>query len=526
RGRSLLAGMALDVTERKRIEEAVRQSQARFEALFDAAPIGAYLVDADLRIRLVNPKARPVFGDIDPLIGRGFAEVVRLVWPPALADEVVGRFRHTLATGEPYFVPEVAEERLDRKVREYYEWHVSRIALPDGGFGVVCYFNDISRHVLAREALADADRRKTEFLATLGHELRNPLAPIRTGLELVKLAGDDPAVVGETLGTMERQVGQMVRLIDDLLDVSRITQGKLRLRTCRVALADVVRDAVEAARPVIDEAGHDLAVTLPEGPVHLDADPARLAQVISNLLNNAAKYTPEGGRIRLSAERQGGDAVVAVRDDGIGIPAGMLDRIFEMFAQIDRQMETGYKGLGIGLTLVKRLVEMHDGTVEVRSEGEGLGSEFCVRLPVVVEPSADMPQAGPDIVGLGGGGLRILVVDDNRAAADLLGKIVRMLGNEVRTAYDGEQAVKAAAEFLPEVVLMDLGMPKMDGYQAAREIRRRPWGEGVFLVALTGWGQEEDRMRTQEAGFDRHLVKPAEPAALRALFDEVRSVRT
>ncbi|WP_164101015.1 PAS domain S-box protein [Candidatus Laterigemmans baculatus] len=371
------------------------------------------------------------------------------------------------------------------------------------------------------ESLRHADRRKDEFLATLAHELRNPLAPIRMGLEVMKLSGDVAGATEEVRGMMERQTEQLITLVDDLLDVSRITQGKLELRKCRVSIADVVQNAVEASRPQVDGAGHELTVKVPDDPIHLEADPNRLTQVISNLLNNAAKYTPEGGQIGVSVKRQGSDVVVLVRDNGIGIPAEMQQRVFEMFAQIDRPMEKGYVGLGIGLTLVKRLVEMHGGVVEARSEGTDKGSEFSVRLPVLMRSPAEerrpeSPQ--PEAVKVS---RRVLVVDDNKAAADMLALVVKMLGNEVRTASDGQQAVAIAAEYLPEVVLMDLGMPKMNGYEAARHIRQQDWGATMLLVALTGWGQEEDRQRTKAAGFDHHLVKPAEPADLQQLFARI-----
>jgi PAS domain S-box-containing protein len=364
--------------------------------------------------------------------------------------------------------------------------------------------------------LSEANRRKTEFLATLGHELRNPLAPIRTGLELMGMMADDPARLEEIRSMMERQVQQLVRLTDDLLDVSRITQGKLQLRKCQVALSDVIQSAVEASLPFIEEAGHKLVITTPPQPIFLDADPNRLAQVFSNLLSNSSKYTPEGGRIWLTAKRQESDVVVTVRDSGIGIPANMQANIFEMFTQIERPLEKGYQGLGIGLTLVKQLVEMHSGKVKVHSKGEGQGSKFSVRLPLSAEPHTAKPQSAQDKAV--GAKLRILIVDDNKAAADMLGMVVKILGNDICIAYNGTQGVEAAAEFRPNVILTDLGMPEMDGYEAARHIREQEWGKDIILVALTGWGQDGDRQRTKEAGFDHHLVKPAEPAILQKLF--------
>ncbi len=371
----------------------------------------------------------------------------------------------------------------------------------------------------ALDALRESDRRKDEFLATLAHELRNPLAPIRSGLELMKMVRDDPDLIEEVRSTMERQTLQMVHLIDDLLDVSRITQGKLQLRRCRVELKDVVQSAVEATRPFIDEAGHELRIDLPESAVFLQADATRLAQVLSNLLNNAAKYTKEPGLIQLRAELEGPLVAISVVDTGLGIPADMQERIFEMFGQIDRTVEGGYAGLGIGLTLVKSLVEMHGGSVTVFSEGANRGSRFTVSLPLI--PDSLAAPGLPDVQRSGDGSssnLRILLVDDNRAAVQMLEMVVRMFGNTVHVAYDGEEAVAAAEIFRPDVILMDIGMPKLDGYAAARRIRETEWGRSIVLVALTGWGHEDDKQRSREAGFDHHLVKPAEPAALQEIF--------
>lgn len=371
--------------------------------------------------------------------------------------------------------------------------------------------------------LSEADRRKDEFLATLAHELRNPLAPIRTGLEVMKMAKDDTNTLEEVRNTMERQTQQLITLVDDLLDVSRITRGKLELRKCRVVLKEVLQSAVEASSPLIDEAGHELTVTIPECPINLNADPHRLAQVVSNLLINAVKYTPEGGRISLKAERQDNEVLISVQDNGIGIPPEMHARVFEMFTQIDRPLEKGYTGLGIGLTLVKSLVEMHEGRIEVYSEGMNKGSEFRVRLPLLVESGADEHLDQPQEAARRQIQRKLLVVDDNKSAAMLLSMVVKMFGCDVRTAGDGEEAIRVAAEFLPDVILMDIGMPKMNGYEAARHIRQQPWGQKMKLVALTGWGQDEDKQRTKDAGFDCHLVKPAEPSVLQRVLMEFDS---
>jgi signal transduction histidine kinase len=374
---------------------------------------------------------------------------------------------------------------------------------------------DLERRVGERTAeLAQADRRKDVFLATLAHELRNPLAPIRNAVEVLKAKGpDDPDLIWSR-DVIDRQVGQMARLLDDLLDVSRITRNKLELRKQRVTLASVVETAVETSRPIIDGGGHELTVSLSSEPVYLDADPVRLAQVFANLLNNAAKYTDGGGHVRVAAERIGHEVVVSVKDDGIGIAPEVLPRLFEMFSQATPALERSQGGLGIGLSLVKGLVEMHGGSVEARSDGHGQGSQFIVRLPVAVAPQPYDHPPGDGEKGVAPVPCRVLVADDNRDAADSLAMMLKLAGNEVRTAYDGEQAVEQAEAFRPDLVLLDIGMPKLNGYEAARRIREQPSGHAMILVALTGWGQEEDKRRADEAGFHHHLVKPVDLAAL------------
>jgi len=368
--------------------------------------------------------------------------------------------------------------------------------------------------------LSEADGRKDEFLATLAHELRNPLAPISNGLQLIKLAGGQPATVEKARTMMERQLTQMVRLIDDLMDVSRISRGKLELRKEQVALAAVVNSAVETSRPLIEQMGHQLTVTLPRQTPTVNADPTRLAQVFQNLLNNAAKYSERGGYIELKVESQGRDAVVAVKDTGVGIAADQLPLIFDMFTQVGGSLGMAQGGLGIGLTLVKRLVELHGGTVEATSEGPGKGSVFVVRLPLVIAPAKpqDPGDAAPPSVGPP---LRILVVDDNRDSADSLSEILKMLGNDIHTAYDGQEGVDAAGDFRPDVILLDIGLPKLNGYEACRRIREQPWGKDVVMIAATGWGQRNDRLRANAAGFDHHLVKPVDPQALIDLLNAV-----
>ena len=368
---------------------------------------------------------------------------------------------------------------------------------------------DITERKRVEETLREADRRKDHFIALLAHELRNPLAPLRNGLQIMRLAGNDGIAVIKARDMMERQLGHMVRIVDDLLDISRISQNKMELRRSRVLLSDVVNSAVETVRPIIEAAGHELCITLPAEQVHLDADFTRLAQVFSNLLTNSAKYTERGGRIWLSGERQDNVVSVSVRDTGIGIPPDCIPRIFDMFSQVDRSIERAAGGLGIGLALVKGLVEMHDGEVNAVSEGQGKGSTFTVKLPALSNPletDTAIPCNRATITN--GPGRRILVVDDNRDSANSMAMMLELLNNQVVTAHDGIEALKRAEEFKPEVILIDIGMPRMNGYEATRRIRKQPWGTSPIIVALTGWGQEGDRALSKAAGCNGHLVKP------------------
>ena len=368
--------------------------------------------------------------------------------------------------------------------------------------------------------LRDADRRKDEFLSILAHELRNPLAPIRNALEIFKLSNGDRSLVEQAREMAERQVHALTRMVDDLLDVSRIMRGKIDLRTAPVDLKTVVARAAETARPVLDAARHRLQLVLPDEPVWVVADLVRLAQVVSNLLANAAKYSDEGAEIRLTAAREGDLAVIRVRDQGIGIAADKLRAVFDLFVQVDAAGNRAQGGLGIGLTVVQNLVEMHGGAVEAQSEGLGKGSEFIVRLPLAPpaelapEPAAQTPAASRTR-------RRVLVVDDHVDAAESLALLLKLLGHDVRVAHDGRTALALAEPDPPEVAFLDLGMPHMDGHELARRIRENPKLHKVRLVALTGWGQQQDRRRTKEAGFDRHLVKPPEPDAINAVLAEL-----
>lgn len=374
--------------------------------------------------------------------------------------------------------------------------------------------------VRSMEALREADRRKSEFLATLAHELRNPLAPIRNALELLRLSGDKPAMLERVRGTMERQVDQMVHLINDLLDIARISSGKMVLQIERVDMQSVIASAVETSLPLIEAGGHELALDLPDAAIWVDVDTVRLSQVLSNLLSNASKYTPQHGRIGISARISGDAVVIDVSDTGIGIATHDLERVFDMFSQAPHSIGISKGGLGIGLSLVRRLVSLHGGSVSASSAGAGHGSTFTIRLPCMSAAPAGTPVsvAEPRGVAANAVQLRILVADDNADAADTLSLVLREKGHEVHVAYGGEDAVRMGTSIVPDLVFLDLGMPHIDGYETARALRALPALAEARLVALTGWGAQEDRARTRAAGFDAHLLKPAMPEALDAVL--------
>jgi signal transduction histidine kinase/CheY-like chemotaxis protein len=374
----------------------------------------------------------------------------------------------------------------------------------------------------AEEALRAADRRKDEFLATLAHELRNPLAPMRNALHVLRGGAVDPSVSRDARDMIDRQLRQMVRLVDDLLDVSRISTGKLVLHRDRVALAEVVGNAIETIRPLIDERGHRLNVELPAEPVWLDADATRLAQVFANLLNNAAKYTNSGGSIELNARREGDMVEVAVCDNGIGIAPEMVDEIFSMFAQVDHSLERAHAGLGVGLTLAKRLVEMHGGTIAAASAGLGRGSEFRVRLPLAAAAGTAASDRSVPAASRAER-RRVLIVDDNRDFASSLALLLGALGQDVDVAYDGPSAIARAERFAPHVVFLDIGLPGINGYDVARRLRAIPATADAVITAVTGWGQDHDRARAFDAGFDYHVVKPLDPDQLEMILERGRN---
>ena len=427
------------------------------------------------------------------------------------------------------------EARLRRADGAEIPAYLTFSALPadDGGGTIGVFVTDLTaqKHheqlVAAQEALREADRRKSEFLAVLAHELRNPLAPIRNAIDILRLKPDDAATVRSTTEMLGRQVGQIVRLADDLLDVSRISLNLLDLRKDRIDLAGVLHQAIESVRPNCENMEHELTVTLPAQSIFVEGDPARLTQVFTNLFDNACKYMAKKGRLRVLAEvapatdGAGGEAVVRVSDSGIGIPPEQLGRIFDMFMQADSSQRASRGGLGIGLTLVKHLVEMHGGRVDVRSEGLGSGSEFIVRLPLATKERTAAVAGQPAAASMPP--CRILVADDNQDAAESLAMLLQLDGHETRTILDGAEAVEAAEAFQPHVVLLDIAMPKVDGYDACRRIRSQPWGKNMTLIAQTGWDQAGDKRRIDEAGFDAHVLKPVDHDVLANMLAALRA---
>lgn len=507
---------------------ALYRSELQFRGMLEKLPAGAYTCDSDGLITYFNQHAVELWG-----------RAPKLNDP---VDRFCGSFKLFASDGSPITHREcwMAQALLTDKEFNGHEIVIER---PDGRrvtalahanpirdgvgklLGAVNVLVDITDRKRHEDALKEADRSKNEFLATLAHELRNPLAPIRNAIEVLHLQGKPSPELQWALNVIDRQTQQMTRLIDDLLDVARITGNKLELRKERIELAKVLEAAVEISRPHIEERAHEFTVGAPAESIYLDGDLTRLAQVISNLLNNAAKYTESGGHIWLTSERQDGHAVITVRDNGVGISAEMTSRIFDMFTQVKQSQDSSQSGLGVGLTLVHRLVEMHGGTIKAQSDGPGTGSSFTVRLPIAeaaqVSPVASRKSESASAVSL----LNILVVDDNRDSAESLDVLLRIMGNAVRTAHDGLEAVQVAAEFRPDVVLLDIGLPEIDGYEVARRIRQQQWGKRMILIAATGWGQETDRQRTKEAGFDYHLVKPLDHAALLNLLSSVEQAR-
>ncbi len=509
----------------------LRASQGRLQMATQMAGMGVFEWDVrNDRFSGENPQAYAIFGRRPEQPKLSMADFVDKHLHPDDAPRVQHQLRQAMRPGERFetvFRSRVGDgdwRWLEISARFFFDNQGS----PTHLIGVIADITerkDLEDNLRKMAAdLSEADHRKDEFLATLAHELRNPLAPIRNGIEVLKRSpGVVPATLG-VVGVMERQMGHLVRLVDDLIDVSRITRNRLELRRERIELGQIMQAAIEASRPLLESKAHLLTVSPLPSPVHLDADPTRLVQVFTNLLNNAAKYTERGGRIAISAEREGAQIAITIADNGSGIPVGARAKLFEMFSQLDRTPERAQGGLGIGLSMVKRLVEMHEGTVEINSEGSGKGTQATVRLPVVLSPAPSRLAVEARVRGP----LprrRILVVDDNRDAADSLASVLTLMGNDVVVGNDGVEAVQMALEFSPDVVMLDIGMPRMNGYEACAGIRNQPANADAVIIAVTGWGQDEDRRQSEQAGFNLHLTKPVDPAAVDALLASLPAPR-
>jgi two-component system CheB/CheR fusion protein len=510
--------IARDITERKRAEEELRKSEEQLRAIFNQTTVGIAQTDLTGRFLFVNQRYCEI-------VGRPMEEVLNLrmqdlTHPDDLPDTLV--LFERMVAGGPTFVTEKRYVRPDGS----YVWVSSSMSVikdpqghPQSAIGII---QDITDRKKAEEALQEANRRKDEFLAMLAHELRNPLAPISNTLKLIQLRGTQDPVLKRSLDIMDRQVQHIIRLVDDLLDISRITRGKITLRKEPVELGTLLTHAVETSRSLVETHRHELLVSLPERPTYVEADPIRLEQVVVNLLTNAAKYTDPGGRIWLTCEPEGEEVVIRIRDTGIGIPPEMLGQIFDLFTQIDQSLARSRGGLGIGLTLVRSLVEMHGGKVSAYSAGLGQGSEFTVRLPILsgmwgrtdaeTQERENHRTTRPS-------SRRILIVDDNVDAATTLSELLKMWGHDVRVVYDGLAALETAPIYQPNVILLDIGLPGMNGYEVARKLRQKAGLSQTILIALTGYGQREDQDQFREVGFDYHFTKPIDPAALRSILD-------
>lgn len=514
-------GTLTDITKEREDRELIQESEERFRMLADHMSQMAYMADSNGTITWVNRRWIDFTGmDVDRMNDGGWSQVV----DPAHYERMVESYRSAQARSEAW-------EHIFRlrSTTGEYRWFLSRsVPIMDDAGEVIRWFGtntDITEQKLAEEALEDSARHKDHFLATLAHELRNPLAPLKNGLQLMELEPDDPDTIEATRTMMVRQLDHMVRLVDDLMDLSRISLGKIELVKERLSISSVMATAVESCKPLIERRTQHLELKPPTEPLFVEGDMARLTQVVANLLNNAAKYTPSGGHIALAWERSDDEVVITVMDDGIGIEPEAMQHVFDMFAQIDsaQQAREG-GGLGIGLNIVKRLVHMHHGTIEGRSEGAGKGSTFIVRLPLdrtrtstATAPAAHGPASTTP--------RRVLVVDDNQDAALTMALILKKHGHTVMVAHDGEEGVAKAGSFAPNVIFMDIGMPRMNGFEACKAIRATAWGRTIHIIALSGWGQEEDRNKSEAAGFDVHIVKPIERLTLERLMKEAPTDR-
>lgn len=508
-----------DVTERRKANATLKADELQYRRLFQTAKDGILILDADSgKITDANPF-------MSGLLGYEHAEFLgKELWEIGLfRDQKANQaaYRELQVKGYVRYEDMPLETKSGKKVEVEF---VSNVYPVDHHQVAQCNIRDITERVrLERQtreqaaALADLHRRKDEFLAMLSHELRNPLAPILNALHLLRAESEGTRLQQNARNMIERQVGQLTRLVDDLLEVSRITTGQVRLEQERMDMRLVVERAVETSRHLFDRKRHELSVSLPPEPVWLHADPTRMEQVVVNLLNNAAKYTDDGGRVTVVVRQEGDEMVLRVRDTGIGIASELLPRIFDLFTQADRSLARSQGGLGIGLSLVQKLVEMHRGTVEVQSAGLGRGSEFVVRLPVLLSPAPPILPTATNPAKRPTKSRRVVVVDDNVDAAESLAELLKLSDHDVRTAYTGPAALEVIEAHHPEFVLLDIGLPGLSGYDVARWLKASPERKGMWVVAMTGYGRDSDLQLAKEAGFDAHMVKPVDPAKVLAL---------
>jgi PAS domain S-box-containing protein len=514
-GDSERVGMANEVSSREQTEGALAQQRRLYEAILTNTPDLAYVFDLNHRFIYANEGLLKMWGRTwDEAIGKNCLELGYEPWHAAMHDREIEQI---IATKQPVRGEVPFTGTFGRRIYDYLL--VPVLGASGEVEAVAGTTRDVTERKQLEKSLLEADRRKDEFLATLAHELRNPLAPIRNAVHLLKMTNPSDAKVRSARDIIDRQVQHMVRLVDDLLEVSRITLGQVNLRNDRINLRRVLTDALEAASPVIEAGKHGLAVQLPAEVLQLEGDATRLSQVFQNLLDNAAKYTPSGGEITLRAERRGSEVMVSVRDTGVGIPKEVQPRIFDLFTRVGPNDRIKTSGLGIGLALARQLIELHRGRIEVRSEGSGTGSEFVVFLPVLdaAESTSQAAEKQPPCESFESR-QRVLVVDDNRDAAESMAMLLESASCTVRVVFEGPQALEALDSFGPDIVLLDIGMPGMDGYEVARRIRAHPRGADVRLVALTGWGQVEDKHRAAAMGFDEHLTKPVDPTLLTSVL--------
>jgi PAS domain S-box-containing protein len=509
------AKIVRNITERKRVEAALLASERDLNDFFENAVVGLRWLGPDGIILRANRAEIDLFGySRDEYIGHHISE---FHVEPRVSEDILQRLRN----GELIKEYSAKFRCKDGSIKDVL---IDSSVLWDKGRFVHsrCFTRDVSAQKRAEEALRNADRRKDEFLAILAHELRNPLAPIRNSLEILKRADNNDEAAAHARITMELQVHHMVRLVDDLLDISRGTRNNLELRKERVELQSILKQVVDVCQLHAQKSNHAILVDLPPEPIVVFGDSMRLSQVFSNLLTNACKYTDDGGTIRLNLSRQDDNAIVTIEDSGIGIPPELTSKVFEMFVQVDRTLERTQGGLGIGLTLVKELVELHDGTVSAFSDGPGKGSRFSVALPLETK-DAKPATMQPIPSGKSAGGHRILIVDDNRDNAKTLSMLLKFSGNEVATAHDGDEAIREAESFRPSAVFLDIGLPKKNGYEVCEWIRKEPWGQEILIVAMTGWGQDEDRRKSRDSGFNAHLIKPIDLAEVETMLRHLKA---